>query len=250
MAVAFNLICVWVAWLASGNAVAADIDLTAVPPYLLEGVAANVVLTIDNSSSMGSAYLPDAVANAATTEAFASPDVNGLYYDPWKTYVPGLAADGTSLGHAEFSAADQFPYLGLDCYEPDPVDLSSNYQVIKDDREVSITCDDGIGYFRDDLPPGPASYYLWDPGNYYSTDTGRKADEECNDLPFPPPRASAEWAVCRACGEDFPSGPDIERPSACFTKIVVGSDKRSCRRVLRGYCTDHRCAQSVRSAPC
>lgn len=226
--------CVWAMLLASGHASGADIDLTEVPPFLLAGVAPNLVLTIDNSSSMGRAFMPDDIDQASSIEPFASPDVNRLYYDPWKTYVPGLAADGTSLGHAGFSAADQFPYLGLDCYALDPINLSDQYRVVKDDGAVSAECTDNIGYFDADLPPEPAFYFLWDPGNYYSTDTTQKTDAQCNDAPFPPPQTSAQWAVCRRCGDDFSSGPESESPSGCFTKIVVGSDSD----VDVGHCED------------
>ncbi len=198
-----TVICVLPALFASGDVGGADIDLTEVPPFLLAGVAPNLVLTIDNSSSMGRAYMPDDVADALSIEPFASPDVNRIYYDPWKTYVPGLAADGTSLGHAEFSAADQFPYLGVDCCAPDPINLSEQYRVIKDDREVSAGCIDSIGYFNEGPPSGAAFYYLWDGANYYSTDTTQKTDVECNDAPFPPPQTSPQWAVCRRCGEDL-----------------------------------------------
>ncbi len=229
-----TVICVLPTLLASGRVGGADIDLTEVPPFLLAGVAPNLVLTIDNSPSMGRAFMPDDIEGALSIEPFASPDVNRLYYDPWKTYVPGLAADGTSLGHAEFSAADQFPYLGLDCYAPDPINLSDQYRVIKDDREVSAECTDSIGYFNADLPPGAAFYYLWDPGNFYSTDTSQKTDAQCNDAPFPPPQTIPQWAVCRNCGDDFSSGPGSDSPSACFTRIIVGSESD----VDAGNCQD------------
>ena len=243
------MIYVWATLLASGRVGAADIDVTEAPRFLLAGVAPNLVLTIDNSSSMGRAFMPDDVADALSIEPFASPDVNRLYYDPWKTYVPGLAADGTSLGHAEFSAANQFPYLGLDCYAPDPINLSEQYRVIKDDRQVSADCTDSIGYFNQDLPSGAAFYYLWDPGNYYSTDTIQKTDAQCNDAPFPPPQTIPQWAVCGAVAKiSCPDQIAKARPGALQRSSSAA--RTMLMSVVRRPFSDFWCAKSVRAEFC
>lgn len=143
------------ALLLAQTASATDVDLKPVPPYILQGVHPNLILSIDNSGAMNNAYLPpdlhggnpdrslewkdppvDDEGNPTRYTRYAtSADVNKLYYNPSLTYLPGLREDGTTLPHAEFNAADQLPYLGLNCEEvttrpgwealkPDPVDLS------------------------------------------------------------------------------------------------------------------------------
>lgn len=57
-----------------------------IPLFLQEGVAPNVLLTIDNSGSMAMAYLPDELEWAKKTRAGRSSRFNVQYYDPEITY--------------------------------------------------------------------------------------------------------------------------------------------------------------------
>ncbi len=66
-------------------------------------VRSNLMFILDNSGSMGWNYLPD---NAPTNNVcFGSKDRNVIFYDPAKTYLPPLNADGTSMSNATFNAA-------------------------------------------------------------------------------------------------------------------------------------------------
>ena len=189
---------------------AEDIDLAAVPPFLLEGVPPNLVLTLDNSASMGAGYLPTGPAqeNDADRAVFSSSDLNAVYYDPAKTYLPGRNADGLTLGNAVFAAAESFPYLN--CEPGATVDLGSAYVVAR-----------RLG-FDDDCPSGSAYsanaasaafYHLYDPDNRYNTNPEKSA-AVCNavgrGVPF-----------CNRCGDDF-AGPDNDTPDACFDRVLVG----------------------------
>lgn len=117
------------------------IDLLTTPPELTSKVAPNVVLTFDDSGSMGRNYMPDQrpytgtswggtdqqntsgsaifsgsnsnpylcagvidprVTDAANPRSWA---MNGVYYNPNVKYDPPLKADGTSFPNATFSAA-------------------------------------------------------------------------------------------------------------------------------------------------
>lgn len=117
------------------------VDLLTTPPELTSKVAPNVVLTFDDSGSMGRNHMPDQrpytgagwgatdqqntvgdatypgsntnpylcagvidprVTDAANPKSWA---MNGVYYNPNVTYAPPLKADGTSFPNAAFDAA-------------------------------------------------------------------------------------------------------------------------------------------------
>ncbi|SEB12142.1 pilus assembly protein [Variovorax sp. YR216] len=64
----------------------------------------NLLFILDNSGSMGSAYMPDDMSGTSTY-GYYSAQCNGVAYDPTLTYVPPLNADGTSFPNASFIAA-------------------------------------------------------------------------------------------------------------------------------------------------
>ncbi|MGB5834887.1 MAG: hypothetical protein WBG92_23280, partial [Thiohalocapsa sp.] len=228
----------------------ADIELTVVPPFLLEGVAPNLVLTLDNSKSMRAAYLPNSLENRDERAVFSSPDVNKVYYDPSKTYLPGLDADGVSLGNADFSATAPYPYL--DCDPDATVDLGADYVVVHEE-DFTTSCPDEISY--SDNPAASAFYHLYDPDNYYNrakydqtgdgevddrevehgdvddgeVDDGETDDNEANDgsrIDAPSSERCNSFlrryaSYCRRCGEDFLE-PDEDTPDACFDRVLVG----------------------------
>ncbi len=116
------------------------VDLIATPPELTAKVAPNVVLTFDDSGSMGRNYMPDQrpysgagwgatdqqnTSGSATWPSGGKPylcagiidprvtnpsdprswPMNGVYYNPNSTYLPPLKADGSSFPNASFTAA-------------------------------------------------------------------------------------------------------------------------------------------------
>lgn len=100
------------------------VDLLTTPPELSAKVAPNVVLTFDDSGSMGSAYMPDqrpydaagwnsgdpwycaGVINPdAAAGTPASWAMNGVGYNPNVTYRPPLNSDGTSFSNAPYPKA-------------------------------------------------------------------------------------------------------------------------------------------------
>ena len=235
------------------TAIAAQTQLdSAVPPFLSIAVPPNLVLTLDNSSSMARAYLPEAVGHAGAS-ALTSPDVNRLYYDPRKTYVPGLTADNQSFGHASFSAPSTFypymtkareadPSLGDVC-EPSLRDLASSYRAIKVDV-IAFGCDqeprfvDGKA-LTDERDAGPAYYHSYNADHYYSLDESRQSGARCTAKAVADPdfftrfagqaetagAVTAAWAVCRSCRDGFGDDPTAATPDSCFDKILIGSEQ-------------------------
>ena len=89
------------------------IVIDSAPPYLFSGVAPNLFLTMDDSSSMNQAFVPDDIWGDGTEQGAAPQNsirnssslTNRLYYDPFVTYVPPMQSNGEPLPHAEFTAA-------------------------------------------------------------------------------------------------------------------------------------------------
>lgn len=95
---------------------AGTVDLLTTPPELTAKVAPNVVLTFDDSGSMGSQHMPDQRPYDATGWNTGSPwycagvidplaaagtlaalPMNGVYYNPNTIYRPPLYQDGSSF---------------------------------------------------------------------------------------------------------------------------------------------------------
>lgn len=100
------------------------VDLISTPPELTAKVAPNVVLTFDDSGSMGWAYMPDqrpydgaawnsghrwycaaVIDPSAAAGTLKALPMNGVYYNPNATYRPPLYQNGTSFPDAPFTGA-------------------------------------------------------------------------------------------------------------------------------------------------
>ena len=80
------------------------VDLGNIPPDISATVSPNIVLSFDNSGSMASQYIPDANSNTSVLRFYSS-SWNLEYYDPNKTYLPGLKPDGSAMLDATYTAA-------------------------------------------------------------------------------------------------------------------------------------------------
>jgi type IV pilus assembly protein PilY1 len=96
--------------LGTGQVMAIDINISDKPLDTLEGVPANIILTMDDSGSMAWGYLPDNITNR-NDDRWKSHVYNRMYYNPNITYSPGVDKNGASLGNASFSAAWHNGYL-------------------------------------------------------------------------------------------------------------------------------------------
>ena len=80
------------------------VTLSDIPLFLTAPVAPNIIMTLDDSGSMGSAFVPDALYSYRTTKRFASSDYNSLYYNPTVTYTIPAWKDGTTYSTSFTSA--------------------------------------------------------------------------------------------------------------------------------------------------
>lgn len=202
-----------------GPALAKDIDLDTLPPFLLQGVPPNLVMTLDDSGSMEAGFLPSSLIRiwdkARTAEpdphqsaaaVLTSPDVNRIYYNPTTIYLPGADKNGESLGHADFSAAKIYAHLE-DCGNG-TTDLGTDY-IKAFGTDYTFYCTGELGQTD---PPSAAYYHLYDPGNLYNTNPD--SNVVCN-------AGGSLDPVCNLCGDDF-SGPNEDTPDACFDRVLVG----------------------------
>ena len=75
----------------------AAVTVSDVPLFLRAGVTPNVILTVDDSGSMTSGYVPDAIGSSTTAQnspRFSAYTFNGLYYNPRVTYSVPVRSDG------------------------------------------------------------------------------------------------------------------------------------------------------------
>jgi type IV pilus assembly protein PilY1 len=107
----------------------AQMALSPVPALVSAPPPTNLVLTIDDSGSMTSAFVPDSVGNTGinNTAAYTSSDYNRLYYNPNITYAIPPNAAGLQASYP--MAATTFTAAYLDGFNPTAgtVDLSTAY---------------------------------------------------------------------------------------------------------------------------
>lgn len=98
----------WAAFAAS----AADTDISTLPLATQTNGSArgNVMFILDDSGSMDWDYLPDSADY--DNRCFGYFGINTLAYNPAKTYVPPVNADGTSYAAASFTAAKDDGFAG------------------------------------------------------------------------------------------------------------------------------------------
>lgn len=101
----------WSGW-QSASAQTTDIAsvpvFSATPPSV--DVKPNVFLILDDSGSMGWTYMPDEANAFSGKYGYASPQCNGVYYNPAITYVPPVDAAGNSFTSQSFTNASNDGY--------------------------------------------------------------------------------------------------------------------------------------------
>ncbi|MGA4530959.1 pilus assembly protein [Ectopseudomonas chengduensis] len=80
------------------SASAQALNVSQLPLMLNETVAPNLILTLDDSSSMDRAYVPDSIPGGTATRRYKSAHYNPMYYNPAITYKipPRMNADGST----------------------------------------------------------------------------------------------------------------------------------------------------------
>ncbi|MET0329815.1 MAG: hypothetical protein ABW154_00135, partial [Dyella sp.] len=84
--------------LAGLPAAANTVTISATPPGVTTKVAPNIVVTFDDSGSMSSTSIPDAMDSNSDEVYYYSATGNPIYFDPNVTYVVPPDATGAALG--------------------------------------------------------------------------------------------------------------------------------------------------------
>lgn len=90
---------------ANAQAAATDVSNSPLVTGASTSVLPNVFLMMDDSGSMGWAYMPDDVEHFSANYGYASAQCNGVYYDPYYTYIPPVTSTGASYPNSSFTAA-------------------------------------------------------------------------------------------------------------------------------------------------
>ncbi|MGA7438250.1 MAG: PilC/PilY family type IV pilus protein [Luteibacter sp.] len=101
---------------------AGTVTLSKTPPGVTSKVAPNIVVTFDDSGSMNSTSIPDAMDDSYGKKYYYSAKGNPIYFDPTVTYVIPPDALGQPLGTPTFTAAWRDGYcantLNKKCWSP------------------------------------------------------------------------------------------------------------------------------------
>jgi type IV pilus assembly protein PilY1 len=195
--------------LAPSVVVSAPIPISESPLFITVNIAPNVVVTLDDSGSMGRAYVPDLCGNpdnpncATLDNRYAkSAYFNPLYYDPTTTYLPAKDAAGNNLSacsdNSSVTKCFKSVYLnGFDATRGE-YNMESEYRptagysppATKAQAEVG-TANSGVfpadyyrfmKHFAGDFSTQTASvqayYYVFKPTNVNCTSTD-KTDNDC-----------------------------------------------------------------------
>jgi Tfp pilus assembly protein, tip-associated adhesin PilY1 len=108
--------------LVGSAAQAGTVTLSKTPPGVTSKVAPNIVVTFDDSGSMNSTSIPDAMDANYSNKYYYSATGNPIYFDPGVTYVVPPDALGQPLGTPTFTAAWRDGYcantLTKKCWSP------------------------------------------------------------------------------------------------------------------------------------
>lgn len=126
-----GVLCAGVLTASMGSQANTQQEVSQVPLNLSEGVPPNIIVTIDDSTSMDRAYVPDGLG-ATGNRRFRANSFNAMYYNPAVTYKlpPSFKKDGS-----EKILSTSFSNAYLNGFRPDSDEssnLNANYYVATD----------------------------------------------------------------------------------------------------------------------
>lgn len=87
------------------GAEAAPLNLSRLPPEINASLPPNILVTLDDSGSMGWGFMPDSANYAASNCRRYNSDFNRIYFNPNVTYDPPVRPDGTQYPQSNFRDA-------------------------------------------------------------------------------------------------------------------------------------------------
>jgi type IV pilus assembly protein PilY1 len=131
------------------------IALPDTPVYIRDAVPPNILLTLDDSGSMGSGYVPDSLSGSTGTLRFLAASFNPVQYNPDTKYALPPKADGnrfdttfTAAWHDGFLRKNNVPINLATSYQP-----TSNYTAGNAGGSVIGVAQPAYYYVFDAAPP-------------------------------------------------------------------------------------------------
>ncbi|MBI5936491.1 MAG: pilus assembly protein PilY [Betaproteobacteria bacterium] len=150
------------------------------PLFIPTPLAPNIILTLDDSGSMGWGYAPDSIGDTSgerATRRFKSATFNPVHYNPSISYDPGVNSDGTTRS-TSFTAAKTNGFY--DYGSNNTVDLSTAYRPVYD-FEPSTNTNSHAAHpsadFADTSANVAAYYYVFNSG--LAGCDGTTSDDDC-----------------------------------------------------------------------
>ncbi|WP_417311641.1 pilus assembly protein [Ectopseudomonas khazarica] len=173
--------------MAAQSTQAAGLTIGQEPLFLTEGVAPNLLVTLDDSGSMAYAFAPDSISGRSTTRRFRSSDYNPMYYNPNTTYARPKSVTFNSrtglISTTEYTTSYTQAYING--FKPNlgSINLSNDYLVTTTHTPDSTSQSQANHPSSDFNRTGRASaayYYVRD--NSLSNCNGTLEDDDCYRL--------------------------------------------------------------------
>ena len=114
---------------------AAALTIAQEPLFLTEGVAPNLLVTLDDSGSMAYAYAPDGIGGTHASRRYKSAFYNPMYYNPAATYPPPKKVTFNSttgqISVTEYSTSFTNAFLNGFKTNLGSVNLSNNFRPVR-----------------------------------------------------------------------------------------------------------------------
>lgn len=108
----------------------ANVDISDIPLYAIQGVAPNFAVTLDDSGSMAWGYVPDGISNRMDTRRGRSADFNAQYYSPNVQYeIPPGIWDPVTGTHATLTTSWPVAFINGFRTASGTRNLSTNYRI-------------------------------------------------------------------------------------------------------------------------
>ncbi|MFK4073950.1 pilus assembly protein [Ectopseudomonas khazarica] len=238
--------------MAAQSTQAAGLTIGQEPLFLTEGVAPNLLVTLDDSGSMNSAYAPDGISGRSTTRRFRSSDYNPMYYNPNTTYARPKDVTFNSrtglISATEYTTSYTQAYING--FKPNlgSVNLSNGYFVTRshtpNSSSQSLAEHPSSDFSRTDRASA-AYYYVRD--NSLRNCNGTLEDDDCYRLVWVSSAEQenfANWysfyrtrtlATASAANLAFLSLPENVRVTWQMLNTCTGIGSGSCRGAANSY---------------
>lgn len=178
----------------------------------------NVLLTLDDSGSMASAYAPDSINNISTEARWMSARVNSMAYNPFELYV---APYSSTLTGAKLTASFTSAYMsGFDTsLGGAPVNLSTSYRPVFSFNPSDTTFNNVAELFQSSYIGGyaPQAAFIY---SFY-TDLS-----PTNTLPTPGVDTPTSFVRRTTLPASCP-GPTAITNNSCYIKVTIPTAHRS-----------------------